>query len=127
MANAEINALRTAAWDTAGSQEWEPILRRRLGWACAVDGNRLVGFGNVARDGGVHAFLLDATVRSEVQHRGIGTRLVGEEAAMARDRGSEWLHVDFDDDLEPFYRACGFEPTRAGFLDLTGTDARPES
>jgi hypothetical protein len=29
------------------------------------------------------------------------------------------LHVDFDDELDPFYfGACGFIPTRAGLLRL---------
>ncbi len=33
-----------------------------------------------------------------------------------RRAGCEWLHVDFDDDLAPFYlQACGFQPTPAGF------------
>jgi GNAT superfamily N-acetyltransferase len=117
--SAEINGLRAAAWDAVGDQQWEPILRRGLGWVCAVDGDRLVGFVNVAWDGGAHAFLLDTTVHPDAQHRGIGTLLVVEATAMAKDRGAEWLHVDFDDDLAPFYRACGFAPTAAGLLDLT--------
>lgn len=37
----------------------------------------------------------------------------------ARDAGCEHLHVDFDDDLAPFYvDACGFEPSRAGLISL---------
>ncbi|MBI4935776.1 MAG: hypothetical protein HY828_17985 [Actinobacteria bacterium] len=32
---------------------------------------------------------------------------------------NEWLHVDFDDDLRPFYfDACGFRPTNAGLMEL---------
>ncbi len=37
---------------------------------------------------------------------------------MARERGAEWLHVDYEDELDPFYRACGFRPTAAGLLAL---------
>lgn len=116
--NAELNALRDAAWERVGDQDWQPILRRGLGWVGATDGDRLVGFVNVAWDGGVHAFLLDTTVHPDYQRRGIGQALVREAAAMARERGAEWLHVDFDDDLAPFYQACGFRPTAAGLLDL---------
>jgi hypothetical protein len=37
----------------------------------------------------------------------------------ARTAGCEWLHVDFDDDLRPFYfDACGFTPTNAGLIRL---------
>ncbi len=119
VSNGDINGLRTAAWERVGDQDWEPILRRSLGWVCATDGDRLVGFVNVAWDGGVHAFLLDTTVHPDYQRRGIGRALVREAAAMARARGAEWLHVDYDDELDPFYRGCGFRPTPAGLLDLT--------
>jgi hypothetical protein len=37
----------------------------------------------------------------------------------ARAAGCEWLHVDFDDHLRPFYfDACGFMPTNAGLIAL---------
>jgi hypothetical protein len=40
-------------------------------------------------------------------------------AEQARAAGCEWLHVDFDEGLEPFYfGACGFSPTPAGVLAL---------
>jgi hypothetical protein len=43
-------------------------------------------------------------------------RLVVEEARVA---GCEWLHVDFDDQLRPFYYdACGFTPTNGGVINL---------
>lgn len=37
---------------------------------------------------------------------------------MARERGREWLHVDFGDDLEAVYRARGFQSTAAGLFAL---------
>jgi hypothetical protein len=30
----------------------------------------------------------------------------------------EWLHVDYEPHLDSFYRACGFQPTLAGLLEL---------
>ncbi len=127
VASDEVNTLRAAAWNEAGEQDWTPILRRSLGWVCALEGSRLVGFVNVAWDGGVHAFLLDTTVHPEVQRMGVGTAIVLEAAAMAQARGAEWLHVDFDDELGPFYVACGFRPTSAGVIDLTDTLRVPGS
>jgi len=45
--------------------------------------------------------------------------LIVEAADGARSAGCEWLHVDFDHDLEGFYvEACGFRPTRAGLIKL---------
>ena len=79
---------------------------------------RLIGFVNVAWDGGVHAFLLDATVHPEFGRRGIGTELVRLVAEESRARGAEWLHVDFEPALEGFYRACGFGSTAAGLMKL---------
>jgi GNAT superfamily N-acetyltransferase len=114
----ELNALRAAAWEGVQAQDWEPVLARSMGWVCATDGTRLVGFVNVAWDGGVHAFLLDTRVHHDYQRRGIGTALVREAIALARDGGAEWLHVDYEEDLAPFYRGCGFRPTPAGLVYL---------
>jgi GNAT superfamily N-acetyltransferase len=88
------------------------------GWVCATDGARLVGFVNVAWDGGAHAFLLDTSVHPDYQRRGIGTALVREAIALARVGSAEWLHVDYEEGLEPFYRGCGFQSTPAGLLYL---------
>lgn len=117
-----INTLRAEAWaeGSVADLDWDPVLARSLGWVCAHDGARLVGFVNVAWDGGAHAFLLDTTVHPDHGRRGVGTALVREAAALARDGGAEWLHVDYEEELEPFYRGCGFRPTPAGLLHLTG-------
>ncbi|MGD9675824.1 MAG: GNAT family N-acetyltransferase, partial [Candidatus Bipolaricaulia bacterium] len=92
---------------------------RSLGWVTARDGRRLVGFVNVAWDGGVHAFLLDTMVARAYRRRGLATRLVKEATEQARAAGCEWLHVDFDEELRSFYLdACGFEPAPAGVIRL---------
>jgi GNAT superfamily N-acetyltransferase len=78
----------------------------------------LIGFVNVAWDGGVHAFLLDPMVHPDFRRRGIATELVRRVTEAARERGAAWLHVDFEPHLEAFYSGCGFAPTRAGLLRL---------
>ena len=122
IASEDLNALRAASWEDVQTRDWEPVLARSMGWVCATDGARLVGFVNVAWDGGAHAFLLDTSVHRDYQRRGIGTALVREAIALARDGGAEWLHVDYEEDLEPFYRGCGFRPTPAGLLYLRQED-----
>ena len=79
----------------------------------------LVGFVNVTSDGGDHAFLIDTKTRGAFQRRQVGTRVVAFAAQHVKAAGCEWLHVDFDADLRPFYfDACGFQPTDAGLIDL---------
>ncbi len=104
-----------ARWTEA---ELTQIHECSLTHACAYLGGELVGYVNVAWDGGVHAFLLDPTVHPGHRHKGIGTELVRAMVAHLEGRGLEWLHVDYADELDGFYRACGFRPTRAGLIRL---------
>jgi GNAT superfamily N-acetyltransferase len=94
------------------------MLGRSLAYVCAYDGERLIGFVNLAWDGGIHAFLLDTTVHPDWQRRGVGRALVGRAAAVARERHIHCLHVDYEPHLADFYRDCGFRPTEAGLLWL---------
>ncbi|MEO3750435.1 GNAT family N-acetyltransferase [Streptomyces sp. B6B3] len=102
--------------------DWPAQLRRHsLGWVCARHGEdgRLVGFVNVAWDGAGHAFVLDTLVAAGLRRSGIGVELVAVAVREARAAGCEWLHVDFEDHLRPFYfDACGFRPTNAGLIAL---------
>ncbi|MET8468245.1 GNAT family N-acetyltransferase [Streptomyces sp. NPDC006422] len=99
---------------------WEKIRAYSLGWLAARDADGLlVGFVNVAWDGGDHAFLVDAKTRGTHQRRGIGAAVVRLAASCARESGCEWLHVDFEPELRGFYfGACGFRPTEAGVIRL---------
>jgi GNAT superfamily N-acetyltransferase len=117
--NAAMNALFAASWPDHREVDFAPVLSRSLLYVCAYAGDRLIGFVNVAWDGGIHAFLLDTTVHPDFQRQGIGMRLVRDAADEARTRGIEWLHVDYEPHLDGFYRGCGFEPTLAGLMQLS--------
>ena len=98
---------------------WDSIRPHSLGWVTARAGGTLLGFVNVAWDGGDHAFLLDTKTRGDHQREGIGAMVVAAAAARARAAGCEWLHVDFRSELRSFYvGACGFRPTDAGLIHL---------
>ncbi|MEU2212379.1 GNAT family N-acetyltransferase [Streptomyces hygroscopicus] len=119
--NVDVNALHAEGFNhpTADIDWLTQVRRHSLGWVCARDDGDLVGFVNVAWDGGVHAFVLDTMVAGGRRRSGIGAGLVAEATRQARAAGCEWLHVDFDDDLRSFYfDACGFEPTPAGLIAL---------
>jgi len=116
----ELNALFTSAWPGHQKAGFRVLLERAMFYVCAYEGQRLVGFVKVIGDGGVHGFLLDPTVVQDRQRRGIGRCLVTRCVEEARRRGLEWLHVDFEPQLKPFYEACGFRHTEAGIQNLQG-------
>ena len=120
MTDAELVALTRSHGGRTEPGWWDRIRPHSLGWATARDADGiLIGFVNVAWDGGDHAFLLDTKVRPDYQHHGIGTELVRIAARRAKDAGCEWMEVDFDEPLAAFYYdACGFTPTLAGLLHL---------
>ena len=118
----ELNALFAASWPDDVPGDVQSVLERSLAYVCAYHAERLIGFVNLAWDGGIHAFLLDTTVHPEFRRRGIGRRLVREAIAVAGTRGIEWVHVDFEPHLRGFYRDCGFKPTEVGLVHLSGED-----
>ena len=114
-----MQSLWRVSWGSERPGGFGALLERSLVHVGAYDGTRLVGFVNVAWDGGFHAFLLDTCVDQAYQRQGIALRLVERAATVARERGAEWLHVDFEPHLEGFYRQCGFRPTGAGLMRLS--------
>ena len=119
VSNDDLNAIFAAAWPNPTWRDFEPVLRRSLAYVCAYAGETLIGFVNLAWDGGAHAFLLDTTVHPDWQRRGIGRELVQRATAVAREQGVDWLHVDYEPHLDGFYRGCGFQPTLAGLIRLS--------
>lgn len=124
VSNEELNQLFAAAWQGHKTTDFQPILTRSLAYICAFQTEyafqteSLIGFVNVAWDGGVHTFLLDTTVHPQFQRQGIGQALVAQARLAASERNMEWLHVDFEPHLREFYHKCGFAPTAAGLIKL---------
>ena len=114
----ELNTLFDAAWPNHQPRTFAPVLAHSLAFVCAYDAERLIGFVNLAWDGGIHAFILDTTVHTEYQRQGIGRQLVEQATIVAKEREIEWVHVDFEPHLESFYHQCGFIPTDAGLFRL---------
>ena len=118
----EVNVLHAKAFGHAvlADDWWGQVNRHSLGWVCLRHAEKLIGFVNVAWDGGVHAFILDTLTDERVRRQGIGRELVAVATREAAAAGCEWLHVDFDEHLSGFYfDACGFAPTPAGLISLT--------
>ena len=114
---AQLDGLRRKAWG-GDVPSYGRELERSLVHVGAMEGAKLVGFVNVAWDGGQHGFVLDTCVDPDHQRQGLATQLMKRAADMARQRGATWLHVDFEPHLEGFYRQCGFGRTAAGLMQL---------
>ena len=121
-ANADVNALHAVGFThPVLDTDWRSqVERHSLGWVCAFEAAaRLIGFVNVAWDGGVHAFVVDTLVAPERRHAGVGRGLLEVAQRESRAAGCEWLHVDFEEELREFYvGACGFTSTPAGLIAL---------
>ncbi|MGH2758335.1 MAG: GNAT family N-acetyltransferase [Actinomycetota bacterium] len=121
--NEQLDRLHSEGFDhpVVGYDWVRQLEEHSLTWIGAFRGDRLIGFVNVAWDGGVHAFLLDTAVAFDYRRRGIGSRLVREAiAAVRRCKGIEWLHVDSDEELmSRFYEPAGFERTPAGLVSVS--------
>lgn len=118
LSDSDLNHLFASAWENHAERSFGPVLARSLTYIGAFDGSRLIGFVNVAWDGGIHGFVLDPTVHRSYQRRGVGTEMMRLAAKIAADRGLEWLHVDYEPHLHAFYQGCGYEETEAGLLNL---------
>jgi GNAT superfamily N-acetyltransferase len=125
LAPSELAELFRVAWPEHGAPAFE--LERSATWASAHAGERLVGFVNLAWDGGVHVFLLDTAVHPEFRRRGIGRALVRCAVEDARELGARHVHVDFEERHGEFYRRCGFRATAAGLLALDAEQAPVEA
>ncbi len=113
-----LNELFSSAWGKSSNTDFQAELSAAMCYICAFDDAKLIGFVKLIGDAGVHAFLLDPSVHEDYKRRGIGQELVARAVAFAKEHGYEWVHVDFEDHLEPFYQKCGFRPTKAGLIQL---------
>lgn len=118
LSNAQMNNLFSSAWPNHRERDFSQLLAHSLAYVAAFSGTQLVGFVNIAWDGGVHGFILDTTVHAGFQRQGIGQRLLKEAEKVGKQHDLEWLHVDFTPEYESFYRGAGFRPTLAGLIEL---------
>lgn len=119
--NEEVNALHAECFEHKlfNDDWWTQVNTFSLGWVCLREQERLLGFVNVAWDGGLHAFILDTMIAKTARRQGYATRLIEAAVANAKQTGCEWLHVDFEPHLRDFYfGACNFTPTDAGVIAL---------
>ncbi|MBN4000881.1 GNAT family N-acetyltransferase [Nostoc sp. LPT] len=118
VSNDDLNALFASAWGWPQDlhNDFQPMLERSIAYTCAYCSERLIGFVNLAWDGGFHTFISEAVVHQDFQRRGIGSQLVRQAIDVARHKKVKWVHVDYEPHLQNFYQNCGFYPTSAGLI-----------
>jgi GNAT superfamily N-acetyltransferase len=114
----ELDVLFANVWQDHQPTDHARVASHSLTYVCAYAAGALVGYVNVAWDGGEHAFLLDTAVHKQFRRQGIGTELVTRAVEQARSSGMKWIHVDFEPHLASFYHDCGFRATEAGLIRL---------
>jgi len=114
----EINALMELCWNDHNESDYQPILERNLAHVVARDNQNLIGFCNLAWDGGRHATVFDLCVHPDYRHQGIALKMLEWAPKIAQDHGIKYLHVDFDSALEELYKKAGFEIISAGIVYL---------
>lgn len=108
---ADLLALRkSVGWSHDDKQRWSDCLAQSL-YVCGVqdDSQRLVGVGFVA--GNLrHAVFCDLCVHPDHQHKKIGTTLLKQRLAWAREKGIPYLYTSLSaaNPLVELYRAEGF-------------------
>ena len=120
--NADVNALHAEGFDHAVLDiDWRnQVERHSLGWVCAFEADRLIGFVNVAWDGGAHAFVIDTLVApGDRRHSGSAAGCsrwpngrAGPPAANGCTSTSRKSCAEF------YVGVCGFAPTPAGLIAL---------
>jgi len=118
VSNEKLNELFASVWDEHTFEDINAVLKHSLAYICAFHLKNLVGFVNLAWDGGIHAFILDTAVHKDYRRRGIGVQLVKQAVNAAQERNIKWIHVDFEPQLQTFYDKCGFKHTSAGLIKL---------
>jgi hypothetical protein len=57
LSNDTLNALFACSWPGHTWRDFQSILARSLTYVCACDASQLIGYINLAWDGGVHGFI----------------------------------------------------------------------
>jgi hypothetical protein len=89
-----------------------------LTYVCAFADNMLVGFVNVAWDGGVHGFLLDPTVHPRCNVKVSDGSSCNMPLLLLKAMDCIGSTLITKPHLDSFYRGCGFQPTLAGLIQL---------
>jgi GNAT superfamily N-acetyltransferase len=112
--HSSVRTLAAAHYSTEQIDAWSPAAPDMAAWSerirrirpfVALDGETPVGYADVQPDGHIDHFF----VAGPFARRGVGTALMRQIEASARDAGMHELHANVSLAAEPFFRHLGFE------------------
>ncbi|MAN77150.1 MAG: GNAT family N-acetyltransferase [Rhizobiales bacterium] len=115
----QLQELLRASWEDHIDCDLVERHASSLAYIVAYVGGDLVGYLNIAHDGCRHAFIVDVTVHPNMRRMGIALGMLKKAVDICTERGYEWIHLDFDDHLEPLYRKAGFKIGKSGLFHIT--------
>lgn len=106
------------AWTLGASAErWAASLGKT--YSCvAVEGDRVLGFGDVTHEGVVRRLYVD----KNSQGRGIGKQLLSKLEEVAREKGLQVLTLDSTISAHGFYQAQGYQDVGEGTTSINGVE-----
>lgn len=115
---AQLDQLFLRGWG-APRPHYEQVLERSFAWVTAHRDGRLLGFANVAWDGGSNYFLLDLTIDPSCADQDeIFKDMIEAAVDRCRKEGGS-LRIDAPDELlKSFFQPMGFKPVSAGVMNL---------
>jgi GNAT superfamily N-acetyltransferase/predicted nucleotidyltransferase len=118
----DVCALRESVGWPRLEEDYPAALDGYWGTVGAFDPERgLVGWCAILSDGVRHAVLIDVIVHPSRQRQGMGRGLVSAAVDHVRSHGIETVHVDFVEEIAPFYERCGFRIGLGGIYEPGGT------
>ena len=112
----QIDDLRQqVGWERFG--KYDQALARSYTHFIVRHESLLIGFLNVISDGVANAFLVDLLILPAFQKKGIGKALIKQAVAELTSDGIQCIQVTFSEELEEFYKKCGFYIFKAGIID----------
>ncbi len=112
----EIEDLRDAVgWETNAGKYAEALKWTYTHFSIKKD-DKLIAFARVISDRILFAFIVELMVHPEFQHHGLGKQFLQHINSEVKKDGIKYIKLTFDPWLENFYKECGFEVIRAGFI-----------
>lgn len=114
----QLNQLFTRVWG-APKPNYEQVLGRSFAWVMVYRDGKLLGFANVAWDGGPNFFLLDVSIDpSSADEDKIFTDMIEAAVQRCRKEGGS-MRVDAPEELlKSYFQPLGFKPVSAAVINL---------